>query len=729
MVFTDIRGYTTMMARDEALTVRLVNEHRALVREIVAAHGGREHETIGDAFVLLFRSATDAVACCLALQGRLCARNREVGEAERLWVRIGIHLDDVIVSGATDTPSDIFGEGVNLAARVEPLARPGGICVTDPVWKAVRGRLPIRATPQPHSRLKNVVSPPPLWQLDVPGALPAPREPWATPRVAVLAASLLLGLSLLASQVRADHAPTANTPYVPALDAPPDAQSAFNEGWTRIRAGDAAAALPFLDRAVALAPDQPYLRVLRTYAASETWSDWGYVVRGLEEAHAASARSPGSPGADLARLLARLHGERAHPEGLFADFDTWFAAHPRDGVARAIVADLVVSFGAGTVDQWRRLADAATRADPGCTLSWLVLGWGEVYQGGDLAAASHAAEAALALVPNAPDGLALQAQVARRQGNLAGARATMFEAVRASPAVADLRFELARVCLELGDERCRQEQLRWAESEVTDVRSRVSFTQAHAAHLAEFGRVREARALFAEACPAAEAIPDHVSAFWCHDLQLRQWRLGLDDDVEAIRRAQSEVLNQPDVPDSERRRFAVQVQWQRAAAKLQAGDSPGADTLITALEAIPDDEFAYGHQRDRVRELRARWLVATGNAEAGRATALEVKSPCWRPVLVARAELTLGNLAQALAAADTPLRDTACSDHQVRPDVADVLVGVGESALAGGEPALATRALDAYRRTWPHPDTDTPIARRAERLSASLSRAVKPRGG
>src|SRR5438128_1742974 len=104
-----------MMGADEATTVRVVREHRALVREVLAAHGGREQRTIGDAFLVLFDSAVAAVRCGIALQERLVARNVGLTAKEQVWLRIGVHLGDVVLERAMAEASAV-GPGTAVEA-------------------------------------------------------------------------------------------------------------------------------------------------------------------------------------------------------------------------------------------------------------------------------------------------------------------------------------------------------------------------------------------------------------------------------------------------------------------------------------------------------------------------------------------------------------------------------------------------------------------------------------
>src|SRR5262249_13478663 len=107
--------------------------HRLLLRELFRAFRGREVETTGDGFLVEFGSAIQAARCALEIQARLAQRNRAVPTTRQIFLRIGIHVGDVIAKG-----SHILGDGVNIAERIQPLAEPGGICVSNTVYEQVR---------------------------------------------------------------------------------------------------------------------------------------------------------------------------------------------------------------------------------------------------------------------------------------------------------------------------------------------------------------------------------------------------------------------------------------------------------------------------------------------------------------------------------------------------------------------------------------------------------------
>ncbi len=196
-MFTDIFGYSTMMGENEARTIRLVEEHRALVREILPRYDGREHQTIGDAFVVLFDSALNAVTCAVAIQKRMVARNAEVAPDEHVWLRIGIHIDDIVLRDG-----QIYGDGVNLAARVEGAADRGGICVTEQVVRHVGGKVDFAFVAMGELQLKNIVQAPALFSVPIDGA-PRPRRVARPSRVPlVVAAALVIAVVVIAGVLR-----------------------------------------------------------------------------------------------------------------------------------------------------------------------------------------------------------------------------------------------------------------------------------------------------------------------------------------------------------------------------------------------------------------------------------------------------------------------------------------------------------------------------------------------
>jgi len=160
IMFTDMVGFTKLGQRDEEEALRLRREHQILLRPLFAAHGGREVKTLGDGFLVEFPSAVESVRCAVEIQGQVARRNALPSSKERIVLRVGIHVGDVIEEG-----DDIVGDAVNVASRIEPLAEPGGICVTGSVFDQVRNKLSLPLEKLGSRILKNVEYPVDLYRI------------------------------------------------------------------------------------------------------------------------------------------------------------------------------------------------------------------------------------------------------------------------------------------------------------------------------------------------------------------------------------------------------------------------------------------------------------------------------------------------------------------------------------------------------------------------------------
>ena len=135
LVFTDMVGYTSLSQKNEALALELLEEHRRLLRPLFPKHNGREIKTMGDAFLVEFASALEALRCAFDIQQLLNELDVNRPPEKRILLRIGIHLGDVVHS-----KNDVQGDAVNVASRIEPLASPGGISITEQVYQQIRNK-------------------------------------------------------------------------------------------------------------------------------------------------------------------------------------------------------------------------------------------------------------------------------------------------------------------------------------------------------------------------------------------------------------------------------------------------------------------------------------------------------------------------------------------------------------------------------------------------------------
>src|SRR6516162_146850 len=154
IVAADVAGYSRLMGLDEVGTARTLREHRKVTDALVTKHGGRLVKTTGDGVLLEFPSVVDAVECAVAVQAVMAQRNEGVPVDRRMLFRIGINLGDILIEG-----DDILGDGVNVAARLEGIAEPGGICVSSSAYEQVRGKVPVEFTDLGEQALKNMARP------------------------------------------------------------------------------------------------------------------------------------------------------------------------------------------------------------------------------------------------------------------------------------------------------------------------------------------------------------------------------------------------------------------------------------------------------------------------------------------------------------------------------------------------------------------------------------------
>jgi adenylate cyclase len=189
----DVEGYSRLMGDDEVATVRAITEYRAVIASAVAARGGRVVDAPGDNVLAEFASVVDAVQSAVDIQRELESRNAALPAARRMRFRIGINLGDVIVEG-----DRLYGDGVNIAARLESLAAGGGICLSGTAYDQVEGKLPFGYEFKGEHAVKNIARPVRVYRLhldpsDAPGPRARARSRLVKPVAGAVAILLLLG--------------------------------------------------------------------------------------------------------------------------------------------------------------------------------------------------------------------------------------------------------------------------------------------------------------------------------------------------------------------------------------------------------------------------------------------------------------------------------------------------------------------------------------------------------
>src|SRR5438045_7987294 len=163
IMFTDMVGYSALSQRNEKLAQELLEEHRALLRPLFPRFNGTEIKTIGDAFLVEFHSALEAAQCAIEIQRTLAKRNHDVAADRRIEVRIGIHIGDVVHRGG-----DVYGDGVNIASRIQAVAAAGRICVSMDVERQIHNALEARLKKLAPTELKHIHVPMDLYRIVLP---------------------------------------------------------------------------------------------------------------------------------------------------------------------------------------------------------------------------------------------------------------------------------------------------------------------------------------------------------------------------------------------------------------------------------------------------------------------------------------------------------------------------------------------------------------------------------
>src|SRR5246500_4689043 len=172
ILVSDVVGYSRLAGADEdRILARLRTLRSDLIDPTIAVHHGRVVKRTGDGSIIEFRSVVDAVNCAIEIQRAMVERNAEVTPDKRIVFRIGIHLGDVV----DESDGDLMGDGVNIAARLEGVAAPGAICLSEDAYRQVKGRLDLAVTDLGPTQLKNTADPVRVYSLEV--GKPAQAKP------------------------------------------------------------------------------------------------------------------------------------------------------------------------------------------------------------------------------------------------------------------------------------------------------------------------------------------------------------------------------------------------------------------------------------------------------------------------------------------------------------------------------------------------------------------------
>jgi adenylate cyclase len=178
ILVSDVVGFSRLAAADEdRILARLRTLRSDLIDPTIAVHNGRVVKHTGDGSIVEFRSVVDAVRCAIEIQNGLMERNAGVPPERRIEYRVGIHLGDVV----EESDGDLMGDGVNIAARLEGVAKPGAICLSEQAYWQVKGRLDLKVTDLGATRLKNIAEPIHVYSLEVGRQVQAEPAPSAIP--------------------------------------------------------------------------------------------------------------------------------------------------------------------------------------------------------------------------------------------------------------------------------------------------------------------------------------------------------------------------------------------------------------------------------------------------------------------------------------------------------------------------------------------------------------------
>jgi len=330
----DIAGYSALMGADEARTVRDLKAHQAVVLPMVGAFAGRIIDTAGDGILAEFASVVNAMRCALAIQSTMAERNAVVEPARRMQFRVGINLGDVVYD-----ETRIYGDGINIAARLEGIAEAGGICISGKVFEEIRGRVDIACEDIGEQRLKNIARPVRVYRVRLVGATSA----------AASAPALAEGLSETLAPRLPDKPSIAVLPFQN-MSGDPE-QEFFADGMTE----DLITDLSKVSGLFVIARNSSFVYKGRAAKVQEIGRDLGvrFVLEG-------SIRKAGNRVRITAQLIDAASGGHLWAERFDRDLTDIFST--QDEVVEKIVGALAVTFIHGEEQRLRRRDTASVEA-------------------------------------------------------------------------------------------------------------------------------------------------------------------------------------------------------------------------------------------------------------------------------------------------------------------------------------------------------------------------------
>ena len=323
----DAVGYSKQMGQDEEDTIRVLSAHRAVIDGIITFHQGRIVSTAGDSVLAEFSSAVEAVRCAVEIQEALKTRNDSLEEHRQLHFRVGVNLGDVVVKN-----EDLLGDGVNVAARLESMAEPGGICISSSVYDQITGKLDLGFEDIGEQNLKNISRPirvyrvsgasaplrppPPAAAPTMPPAAAAPRTRSPLPWVIGAAIAVAIGAAVAwqGGWLRSGPADSASrtTASAPATSAPSAPAAEKGGPPAAVVDGDATRAKVQADADKVRSDAEAIKRQAETeLARARSDAEAGKAVRAKAEADAAAARVRAQAEADAARIRADAEASAA----------------------------------------------------------------------------------------------------------------------------------------------------------------------------------------------------------------------------------------------------------------------------------------------------------------------------------------------------------------------------------------------------------------------------------